>query len=162
MSQLRQGSRSALPRANRLVQLLVLPSFESAFGYEIRQDQKAENQYFVIHSLWRMDIDLSKFRTPHIRLQHPHTLSPTIEIRQLPLDPDWAVATIGTLKQLMIPAMVQTECIGLDSTSYEIAFDSGNVYARYSWWEEPPSGWLPLHDWLLETVDVLESLRNTA
>jgi len=156
--QLRRGNTPARSGVSQLFQVLVLPSFEAAFSWEICQDVKAMNRYFAVHSIWHKRDDLSKLETPVVRLRHPHPLVPTIEVRQLPLEADWVEATQKALSSLVIPAMVKPEVIGLDGTSYEIAFDALFVQARYGWWEEPPSGWRPLNQWLQQMLAALEQL----
>jgi hypothetical protein len=160
--QLRRGNTPKRSGVSQLFQLLVLPSFEAASSWEVCrevcQDVKATDRYFAVHSVWDKLADLSKLQTPVVRLRHPSPLVPTIEVRQLPLDADWVEATQNDLSSLVIPAMVKPEVIGVDGTSYEVAFNALFVLARYRWWEEPPSGWRPLNEWLHQTLETLERL----
>jgi len=161
---LRRGNTPNRPGVSPLFHLLVLPAFEAASSWEVCRDVTAKSPYFAVHSLWDRRADLSKLDdrpkldTPMVRLRPPAPFVPTIEVRQLPLDADWVEATQNALTSLVIPAMVKPEVIGLDGTFYEVAFDALFVQARYRWWEEPPSGWRPLNQWLHQTLEVLERL----
>jgi hypothetical protein len=156
--QLRRGNTPVRSGVSQLFQVVVLPSFESAFSWEIYEDVKATNRYFAIHSVWHKLTDLSKLQTPVVRLRYPYPLAPTIKVRQLPLEAEWVEATQKALSRTVIPAIVKPEVFGLDGTSYEVAFDAGFVRARYVWWEEAPSGWRPLNEWLQQTLEALEQL----
>lgn len=153
---LRSGNIPSSLRVRQLFRLLVLPSFEAASSWEICKDVMTMNRYFVIQRIWHKYSDLYKFETPIVRLRYPHPLLPTIEVQQYPLEVDWVEATQAALKSLVINVMVESDTIGLDGTSYEVAFDNGTVQARYYWWHEPPDGWRTLNLWFHQTLEALE------
>ena len=156
LEQLRAGNVARGTGVRQVFQLLVLPSYEAARSWEVCQDVKAENRCFAIRSVWHRRTDLSKLDTPVVRLRYSRPLAPTIEVRQWPLEIGWVEATRAKLKNLLIPAMVESGVIGCDGTCYEVVFDAGFEKARYHWWEEPPPGWSPLNQWLQETLQALE------
>jgi hypothetical protein len=158
MEWLRKGNTPDRLGVRQLFKMLVLPSFEAAFSWEVCQDVKATNRYFAVRSIWHKKTDLSKLATPIVRLRYPRPLVLSIEVGQLPLEAEWVEATLIALKSLTIPAMVELEAFGCDGTFYEVAFDAGFVQARYGWWEEPPLGWRPLNLWLQQTLEALEQM----
>lgn len=153
---LRNGSAPARISVTRILQLLVLPTFCAPTDWEICRDTKATEPYFALRTVWHMPEDAEKLRTPVVRLQYPRPLAPTISVLHLPLDTERTEAAVRSLKSLVIPAMIERATIGLDGTSYELAFDTGYTRARYGWWHEPPEGWRPLHAWFQETLEFLE------
>ena len=65
----------------RVLQLLTVPSFESATSHEIREVKSTHHVTRHLGSItrWRRDIDVTKFQTPRERLKYPASLTPTIE-----------------------------------------------------------------------------------
>jgi len=160
MERLRRGCIPSGSGLQRKIQLLVLPSFTEASSWEICQETFENAEYVAIHSIWHRKADIAKLESPVVRLRHPRPLVPTIEARRWSLETAWVDARRKELTAFTIPAIVDSRGIGLDGTSYEVAFDAGLAQARYRWWHEPPSEWRALHLWLQQTLEALEKVAT--
>jgi hypothetical protein len=145
---------------NRVVQVIVMPSFAPAASWEIfaQHSRSSPTAHFAISSLWRLDLDSAKFRTPIERLKHSKMLDPTIEVRRVELEPDFVRNAVARLRQISLPAYSEPDQVGADGTSYELAFGCSFLGARFMWWETPSGPWQALAKEARLLLDELEKL----
>jgi hypothetical protein len=140
-------TRNEVP-ALKLLQLLVIPSFEPTIGVEIfRKTSRSKIvSYVAAQTVWRRDWDIEKFRTPVERLKYPRSIAPTIHRKIGEVSNEIIEGWLNQLKSISIPAWVENESIDLDRTRYELSLgqDTSFLSVRYAWWEQPPEAWQPL------------------
>jgi len=124
-----------------LVHLLIFPSFENSRGYQILRSKIEPRGGTLIRRVWRRDLDIEKFRTPVERLRHPRHLEPMLEENKLELRPDEVEALESEIKHLYLAARPERRRLGLDGTSYEMAFGDHWSGSRFNWWEQAPEAW---------------------
>jgi hypothetical protein len=142
----------------RRAQALIMPSFDDWEAYEILVPGRAEDLHpRGVKTVWRQSVDISKFRSPVVRLQHGFArLVPTVETFEamLPLVSVEALLS-GAPSWLEMPK--PDDSIGIDGTSYEVVVGDGFRWSRHHWWEKPPEGWEPLADFIHDMKQVIES-----
>ena len=85
---------------------------------------------------------------------------PTLERKQFPLESQFAEFSLDKLRQITVPAFVESNQIGLDGIAYELAFESGFVSARYHWRFKPPPEWKSLGQFVAEMLEALERIEK--
>jgi hypothetical protein len=125
-----------------------------------RKDQP--NEYILIRSCWRSDIDREKFCTPVERLRHPYPLVPTIEVHELPTPSTELEDLARDLGVLELPIGAVPTVGGLDGVTFEVAIEQPpdhiafSARCRLSWWCEPPAAWSELRTWSRRAEVVFE------
>ena len=147
-------------RGMRLCHIAVLPSFECIIGWDIYQrfDKVDEKEYYAIRLTWLRRDDAMRLESPVERLKYPRALEPTILREAVELSSREAKSLLEKFTVISIPAAVYKYDVGLDGTSYEVSLGHFHPCAHYSWWEEPPVAWKPLHDALIDAFEYLEAL----
>lgn len=148
--ELRRGAAAALRRGPppRLVQVLILPSFEPSRAYEVFRvaavgdSAASENEAFVaVVTCWDRTADLARFASPVERLRHARVLQPTMLRREGTFAADDARALVADLANLQVPLVPGPAAFGLDGTRYELTVGAGSAAATVHWWERPPANW---------------------
>jgi len=153
--QLRRGAAASLRRGQpqRLVQVLVLPSFAPSLACEVFrvpsvfEPEASEPAVFepevlvAVRTCWNRTADLARFASPVERLRHPRVLQPTMERREGTLAASNARALVAELASLQFPLVPGPAPFGLDGTRYELTVGAGASAATVCWWERPPANW---------------------
>ena len=87
---LRDGARLVRPgtKTDRVIQLLVLPSFSTRSSYELyRLRQAGASEYVGVQLAWELEVDQQKLATPVDRLKHAGELQPTLTTRSATIAP---------------------------------------------------------------------------
>jgi hypothetical protein len=138
---LREG-HPATARHQRLMQVLVLPSFRACAAYELCVSRAGEReQYSYACSTWDLESDRMRFASPLERLRYPVRNAPAIDRREAPADVNDARRLLAETKPLRIPVALDAPCLGTDGTSYEVAFGGSLREFRLRWWEDTPPEW---------------------
>lgn len=147
-------------RGRRLLQLLVIPSFEIVNSYNIFRiiSHNQPTSYLVKTVNWRYDLDLEKFRTPLERLKYPATLVPTLESKSSPITAETVEQILDQFRHISLPMWTDNKALGLDGTSYEIQLGDGFLLSRFHWWHEQPTEWQQLHLAFHQTIMQLKEL----
>lgn len=148
--ELRRGAAKSLRRGQpqRLVQVLVLPSFEPSLAYEVicvpsvsAPTASVPEAFVAIRTSWDQPADLACFASPVERLRHPRVLRPTMQRREGTLAASEARALVADLANLQLPLAPGPAPSGLDGTRYELTLGAGSAQATVRWWERPPANW---------------------
>ena len=160
MEILAKGSNVEGIGISRLLQVIEKPSFAPASSWEIfeQHPRSAPTTHFCIRLRWRNDLDLEKFRNPVERLKHVRTLNPTIETHRMELNASFVSETCLMLSQIAVPAYAAEKTVGLDGTSYELAFGNSFSGARFYWWGNPSGHMKALAEATLRITEELEAL----
>lgn len=137
LKQVREGTN-----ARYLLQILVLPFWGTPCNFEIFNAETAG--HLVTQTIWYKDIDAENFKNPVERLRHPFPYLPTIEQKTVPLEAEFVQHTLQNLGRVTIPFWVEHTLIGLDGTTFEVAFTHRLIAARVQWWGNGPQEWQPL------------------
>jgi hypothetical protein len=131
-----------------VAQLLVLPAFQNPAAYDIIRAVREEgrDEYKVMHSCWRRDLDLPVFQSPVDRMRHPRPFRPTVVVLDAPVASDTIRGFMEELRALSVPLHVEPAARGVDGVTFEIAFGGFWANARIGWWVEPPTEWRPFDE----------------
>lgn len=151
--------------ARHVFQYLILPSFTPPIAWDVfsRIRRGHSNEFILLRTSWRSDLDAEKMRNPTERLRHEYPFIPTIELHLLPVPSVELEQLAKDLKQISLPIGAQPNVFGIDGTSFEIAIEQPPLYmvltakCRLSWWHETPPEWKPLQEWVTRAEDVFES-----
>src|SRR5436190_16728537 len=83
---LRQAADVSNARWFRVGQLLVLPSFENPFSWDVLRD--SHGVYSLHRTCWRLDRDWAAFESRAERDKYPVPFVPTIEVSAVPIPSD--------------------------------------------------------------------------
>lgn len=148
--ELRRGAGASLRRGQpqRLVQVLVLPSFAPAVACDVfrvpavpASPASEPEALMAIRTCWDLPADLARFASPVERLRHPRVLQPTMVRRQGTLAAAEARAIVAELDGLQLPLLPAPAAWGLDGTRHELTLGAGSAEATVRWWERPPANW---------------------
>jgi hypothetical protein len=158
----RKGNISEQIGVARLVQIVALPSFHPAIGWELcrKVSRAGDSTYFGIYTYWRRDEDFKKFESPLERLKFPRTIYPKIDTKSCDLKSNAVEVFLNKLKSVSIPPCIETGTIGADGTRYEFSFGDYFLSASYRWWEDGPVEWKTLTGTVLELLKYLEGERE--
>ncbi len=134
---LRHGDRLRCPLNPRVVQCLILPTFDVWLSYEVFRNK---DEYWLLRTICKLHDPRERPKMGEKRRMdfRPELVYKTCQI--------WE-SSIKSLMTLFRQPVISFEegGIGMDGTSYELALaGSGFQQVRYSWWEEPTRGWQPL------------------
>lgn len=146
-------------------QYLVLPSFEPPIAWDVfrRRHVDHEDNYVLVRSAWRCDLDLQRLRTQAEPLPHPSLFVPSLAVHQLDA-PSGELARLAADLAALRPALGAPPSVyGFDGVTYELAIEQppyGSPLAakcRLSWWREPPPGWEGVAAWVQRAEAVFEA-----
>lgn len=159
---LRRGFQEG-PWDRRIFQLVVLPSFEASYSWELyeRKTKRDPVEAIAVHAIWHTHKDLEKF-DPVTGLRYPRKLSPTITVGTSRIEPKIAQKIVETMSEIVVPIHPGVGGVYLDGKSYELTVGRGSDQARFAWHEEAPSHWESLRNWALKAVSDLEAASRTA
>lgn len=127
---------------------LVLPAFTPTIAWDVFRRPRLghSDDFILVRTTWRSDLDSEKVRTPVERLRHSRPLQPTIELNLLSVPSAELEQLSKELAELKLPIGAASHSYGIDGTFYEIAIDQSSVYSssakcRLSWWHTPPAQW---------------------
>ena len=87
-------------RDQRLVQLIVMPSFHAWTSWELYQKRVGgigDGSNALVIGVWRQDIDAEKLHDPVTRLRYPTVLEPTVEVSVRQVSNEVVQATLDDL-----------------------------------------------------------------
>jgi hypothetical protein len=151
--------------AGHMFQYLILPSFTPPIAWDVFQRRRRdhEDDFVLVRSSWRSDLDLEKLRSPVERLAHPYPLVPTVEVHQLNAASDELARLAAELAAVRLVIGARPDVFGVDGVNYEVALQQPphrsilDAKCRLSWWERPPAGWEELAAWVRRAEAVFES-----
>lgn len=161
----------------KVFRLAIFPSFTNMFSWEIieRKTRKATPHdaravspfhegggFQLVRTVWRMDTDVEKFRSPIERMRYPRSLTPTLEQTHWPAPSANVQEWLGSFSSIKLPALITSNSFGLDGTSYEFSFGDGFLWATYHWWDKAPDKWKELEDRFQATIRDFEELVKNA
>ena len=127
----------------RRLQLIICPSFEPGYAWELRQ----------------LDDEWVLYRSELISDAGPLEL---IGLCRVPFASSALEAFFNRIESLSVPISLHPIDVGgLDGTIYQLAV-FGGMYSevRYQWWSEPPPAWKPLVDIATEMIRMLSAIRG--
>jgi len=150
-------------------QYLVLPSFTPPVAWDVfrRRRRNQDDDFVLVRSCWRSDLDLEKLQTPVERLRHPYPLIPTIEVHQLTCASRELARLAAELAAMKLPVGAPASAFGCDGVTFEIAIEQPPHYialaakCRLSWWDKPPEGWEALAAWVQRAESIFEGAWAT-
>jgi hypothetical protein len=121
------------PRDGRVFQLLVLPSFDASFSWEVYERRLSKNEFeaIAVKTIWHLREDSEKFRNPVVRLKSPRKLAPTISVSAARIEQTDARSMVEELSQIVLPVHPGPVPVYLDGTSYELTLESGSTGSRH-------------------------------
>jgi len=150
-------------KLRHVFQYLILPSFTPPVAWDVfrRPRQAHEDDYVLVRSSWRSDLDLEKLRTPVERLRYPYPLTPTIEVHQLNVSSSDLAHLASELAGLELAIGSPPSVGGVDGVGYEVAIEqpphiASAAKCRLSWWHKPPTEWSALASWVLRAETIFE------
>lgn len=157
---LRLNSALEIKRGRRELQLLVRPSFEGCFAWDlfrVPEHRGSAERFVLCKTTWRREFDHQRLSG----LNGPHPVGPA--------EPTFAAATFGMkpldaehilsqLRGLSAPLAIAEPHSGLDGTHFELAFGDQWVSARFHWWSQPPEEWAGLGRFFDEALAMFESI----
>lgn len=151
--------------AGHVFQYLVLPSFEPCVAWDVfhQRSEGHPDQYILLRSLWRADLDEEKIDSPAERLRHPYPLVPTVVIHELPVPSEELERLANELAAVQISVGGIRTSFSLDGTDFEVAVEqpsrsSGSAAkSRFHWHNRPPTEWSALGAWAKRAESVFES-----
>lgn len=129
----------------RLLQIVHLPSFEAAVGWEVfelRCGDPIVSTYCLAHrTAWKQDEDIAKFFAPQERLtmlrrKFLHEMEPTLATSEVTPDRDLIQGALSRLIALRIPLAARAASIGIDGESYELSLGDAWAQVTLRCWEE--------------------------
>lgn len=159
--------------AHHVFQYLILPSFTPPIAWDVfrRRRRGHEDEFVLVRSTWRSDLDLEKLRSPVERLRHPYPLLPSLEVHQLSASSSELERLAVELAALRFPIGAPPSVGGVDGVTFEVAIEQPPHYialaakCRLSWWHKPPVEWEGLATWVQRAESIFESAwvaRGTA
>jgi hypothetical protein len=159
--------------AGHVFQYLILPSFTPPISWDVfrRRRRGHEDDFVLVRSTWRSDLDLEKLRSPVERLRHPYPLIPSVELHQLNATSSEVAQLAAELAALRLPIGAPPSVGGIDGVTYEVAIEQPphhialTAKCRLTWWHRPPVEWDGLAAWVKRAEAVFESAwvaRGTA
>lgn len=146
-------------------QYLVLPSFTPPVAWDVfrRRSRNQDDDFVLVRSCWRSDIDLEKLQTSVERLRHPYPLIPTIEVHQLTSSSGDLASLAAELAAMRLPVGAPASVFGLDGVKFEIAIEQPPHHialaakCRLSWWHKPPETWEALAAWVQRAESIFDA-----
>jgi hypothetical protein len=159
--------------AQHVFQYLILPSFTPPIAWDVFRRRRAGHQddFVLVRSTWRSDLDLQKLRSPVERVSHPYPLIPSLEVHQLCAPSSELSRLAAELAALKFPIGAVPSVGGIDGVTYEVAIEQPPhdiplaAKCRLSWWCEPPVEWEGLAAWVRRAAVLFDSAwdaRGTA
>jgi hypothetical protein len=150
--------------AHHVFQYLILPSFTPHISWDVfrRRRRDHEDDFVLVRSAWRSDLELEKLRSPVERLRHPYPLVPSVEVHQLNAASGELAQLAAELATLRLPIGAPPSVGGIDGVTYEIAIEQPPHYialtakCRLSWWHKPPVEWEGLAAWVQRAEAVFQ------
>jgi hypothetical protein len=149
--------------ARHVFQYLTFPAFTSPVAWDVftRRRKGYSQEYLLLRSCWRKDIDAEKFRSPTERLKFPSSFKPTIEIHEVAVPALVLQEITQSLGDLSLPLAAPIAAFGVDGVNFELAIEQPNrtlaAKCRLSWWHKPPEAWQPLTKWLERVVPIFDN-----
>lgn len=153
-------------RDRRLVQVIILPSFQPFVAWQIFQrtpgEANASTEYVGLRTEWRHQEDWQKFYSPieqaaTLRLKHLNRLAPALGFFQMQVEADWVQAVDARLAALNVPVIVmQHDGVGLDGTRYELILGDYMAVITFHWWKNGPIEWKALSELTNNIFQTLE------
>jgi|ERR1700677_2373392 len=106
---------------------------------------------------WDRIADTGRLSDPLQGLAKGFHVSPTMEIRDRPVDTDAYEARLAVLRKITFPAFAKSP-IGLDGESFGIELEHRNTLV--DWWCDGPDSWQELTQWAAATREWLESIAS--
>lgn len=157
---LRLNSALEIKRGRRELQLLVRPSFEGCFAWDlfrVPEHRGSAERFVLCKTTWRREFDHQRLSG----LNGPHPVGPagpTFAAATFGMKPLDAERVMSQLRGLSAPLEIVEPRIGLDGTHFELAFGDHSASARFRWWNEPPKAWAELGRFFDETLAMFESI----
>jgi hypothetical protein len=136
-------------------QYLILPSFTPPISWDVFRQRRRdhEDDFVLVRSAWRSDLDQERLRSPVERLRHPYPLVPTIEVHLLKAPSNDLATLASEVNALSLPIGAPPRVGGVDGVTYEVAIEAAPfcffaAKCRLSWWHKPPAEWHELAAWL--------------
>ncbi|MBL8084790.1 MAG: hypothetical protein JNN26_19360 [Candidatus Obscuribacter sp.] len=150
--------------ATHVFQYLVLPAFTPTIAWDVFRRPRLghSDDFILVRTTWRSDLDSEKVRTPVERLRHSRPLQPTIELNLLSVPSAELEQLSKELAELKLPIGAASHSYGIDGTFYEIAIDQSSVYSssakcRLSWWHTPPAQWPGVLEWIKRAAIIFDA-----
>lgn len=144
----------------RIVQFLVLPSFDDFVCWELRSRprRKAATETRLNQIRWAFGADCDAFRSPAERLKHPRPFRPSVATRSALVAMSTFEVAVDRLASVAIRLMPKSAPSGLDGTGYELALGDYFCNSRVAWWVRLPAEWKDLDPPLTEFLSLCESV----
>ena len=140
------------------MQIIAMPSFHPWTSWALYVDGRHDRDAFssvLVTAIWRLDVDVEKFRDPVIRLQFPRVLDPTIDVTTSQTENAFLPSIVSEICELRVPVHPGATPISLDGTSYELTTGFGFAEATFRWHENSPASWQPLQNWVRHWIERL-------
>ncbi|GAB5493724.1 MAG: hypothetical protein Phog2KO_39390 [Phototrophicaceae bacterium] len=164
---LRHGYKFRATSVDRIMQILILPSFEPAVSYEIFRtrviksidepitSESIANKFDVVKTTWHSDTDMQ------LRADNPSDYKPTFTYSKAEVSLN-DMETMFNQFKLSIPMWfhptVEDDYMGLDGTNYELALGGFFLGVRYRLWSMGPTEWKPIYDATSNATTLLENI----
>jgi hypothetical protein len=144
--------------ALRVGQLLVIPSFQNPYSWDILRDP--EGVYSLHYTCWREDQDAAAFKSPAARGDYyPAPFRPTIEASPIPITSAQLDGLIAEFLGVSIPVGLAAPASGQDGVCFELLL--GNLWGgcRLNWWCDLPREWGQLRPLIRRMMEMFEAAR---
>jgi hypothetical protein len=154
---LRQAADVPDSRWFRVGQLLVLPSFECPYSWDVLRDP--HGVYTLYRTCWRLDRDDAAFESRAERAKYPVPFVPTIETAAVPISSDDLRELLDAFRGVSIPVGVAPPASGEDGVSFELLVGDFWGGCRLRWWCDLPREWRPLQPLVRRMSDAFEAAQ---
>jgi hypothetical protein len=154
------GYRARVERGSRLIQIVVFPSWDPIFSYEVfstnnfSQKAAAGFRYLLLKTTWDFEADFARWKADKTTERIPR-----LECVWIGLEQEQADEITEQLK-VDLPAHFDPFYIktGTDGTLFEVNFGNRFLGITYRWWSRAPAEWQPLQASVDKTILFLEQL----
>jgi len=155
---LRQAADVTDARWFRVGQLLVLPSFECPYSWDVLRNP--HGVYTLNHTCWRLDKDNAAFESRSERAKHPVPFAPTIETAVVPIPSGQLRGLLEAFRGVSIPVGLAQPASGEDGVSFELLIGDFWGMCRLNWWCYLPREWRPLQLLVRRMSEAFEAARS--
>ncbi|MBL8899856.1 MAG: hypothetical protein JNM84_19650 [Planctomycetes bacterium] len=142
------------------LRLVVLPSFEASFSWEIRAQRSrgAERAWRLVHTFWDFEANLRALGDPVTRLRHTRPYVAAVTQRAGPIADDVVQGILAGLRQVSIPLATQDRSMMVDGIRYVLQLFEGTRTLQLEW-NEAQRGAAPLGPVIDELIERFEAQR---
>jgi hypothetical protein len=165
---IREGNPTALGKLDTILHIYIEPSFHNYIGYtafwpltlkERRKVLDADLQPAVQRIIWRRPYDFERSDTT---LPSQFYAVPTLIEQETELNRQLFDELMQRGSQIAIPVIGLSVPWGLDGVSYGLCLNTGFMHYDLVWWQDGPTEWRPLTQWVKDLIRFFDTSFDEA